>query len=247
MVQISYQLYSSRDFDLDETLIMLARLGISAVEGYAPLYEDLDATRTRLDAHGLAMPSGHFAIDLVEQDPERCLAIARALQIESVIVPFLTPEQRPDDAAGWQQLGGRLIDMGKPVLDAGLGFGWHNHDFEFQPCSDGTLPIEILAETCPDLGLELDLGWIQAAGHDPCAWVEKFSGRILAAHVKDRAPAGENSDEDGWADVGYGVMDWDAISAALTAAQVPLYILEHDKPSDHERFAHRSFATVNGF
>ena len=63
--------------------------------------------------------------------------------------------------------------------------------------------------------------------------------------MKDRAPEGENVDEDGWADVGYGVMDWTAI-AALTAAKVPRFVLEHDNPSDVERFARRSLATVKG-
>ncbi len=45
---------------------MLAQLGISEVEGYAPLYENIEATRTLLDTYNLTMPTGHFAIDLVE-------------------------------------------------------------------------------------------------------------------------------------------------------------------------------------
>ena len=247
MIPISYQLYSSRNFDLDETLAMLARLGIEAVEGHAPLYEDLEATRRRLETHGLSMPTGHFAIELVEQDPARCLEITRALQLDSVLVPYLTPEQRPLDADGWQQLAGRLTEMAKPILDAGLNFGWHNHDFEFMPCADGTLPIECLTNACPELGLELDLAWIHVAGHDPVTWIERYAGRTLAVHVKDRAPEGDNEDEDGWADVGHGVMDWELISAALKSAKVPRYILEHDNPRDAERFARRSFTTVKSF
>ncbi|MGQ7847121.1 sugar phosphate isomerase/epimerase family protein [Granulosicoccus sp. 3-233] len=247
MIPVSYQMYSSRHFDLDDTLAMLARLGISAIEGHAPLYEDLQATRRRLDTHGLSMPTGHFSIELVESDPARCLEIARALQVRHVFVPFLLPDQRPSDAEGWQALGRRLTEMSKPILDAGLYFGWHNHDFEFMPCADGSLPIQHLTESCPALGLELDLAWVHVAGQDPVEWIETFADRIQTVHVKDRAADGENTDEDGWADVGYGVMDWEAIAAALKSAKVPLYIMEHDNPRDPERFARRSLATVKNF
>ncbi len=246
MKPIAYQLYSSRNFDLDETLSLLARLGIAEVEGYAPLYQNIEATRTRLDTYNLTMPTGHFAIDLVEADPDRCMEIARALGIQNIIVPFLLPDQRPVDAAGWRDLGVRVAEMGKPIRDAGLGYGWHNHDFEFTALPDGTLPIEYLTEASPEIDLELDLAWIHVAGHDPITWIERFSGRILAAHMKDRAPVGENADEDGWADVGYGVLDWTAIASALKAAKVPRFVLEHDNPSDVERFARRSLATVKG-
>ena len=225
---------------------LLARLGIAEVEGYAPLYQNTEATRTRLDTYNLTMPTGHFAIDLVETDPDRCIEIARALGIKSVIVPFLTPDQRPSDTSGWHALGARVAEMGKPIRDAGLGYGWHNHDFEFTALPDGTLPIDCLAEASPEIDLELDLAWIYVAGHDPVNWIKRFTGRIMAAHMKDRAPEGENVEEDGWADVGYGVMDWTAIAAALTAAKVPRFVLEHDNPSDVERFARRSLATVKG-
>ena len=244
MATISYQLYSSRNFDLDSTLEMVSRLGIAGVEGYAPLYADTDATRTRLDANALKMPSGHFDFDMVEQHPARCIEIAGALGIESVIVPFLPPEQRPADTAGWQSFGARLANAGKPVRDAGLRYGWHNHDFEFSALPDGTLPIEHLADASEAIDFELDLAWIHVAGLDPVTWLNRFAARLLAVHVKDVAKTGENTNEDGWADVGYGVMDWPVIMQAVRMADVPIHVIEHDNPSDHERFASRSMAKL---
>lgn len=246
MKPIAYQLYSSRNFDLDETISMLAHLGIAEVEGYGPLYENTATTRTLLDTYNMTMPTGHFAIDLVENDPDRVLEIARELGIKNVIIPFIQPDRRPVDTPGWRKLGVKVASIGKPIRDAGLGYGWHNHDFEFSALPDGTLPIEHLAEASPEIDLELDLAWIHVAGHNPVTWIERFSGRILAAHMKDRASEGQNADEDGWADVGHGVMDWATIAAALKAANVPRFILEHDNPSDAERFARRSLATVKG-
>jgi len=247
MASISYQLYSSRNFDLGDTLAMVSRLGITQVEGYASLYADTDAIRDRLEANALAMPTGHFDFDMVQSNPARCIEIANALGIKRVIVPYLPPEQRPTDADGWQRFGVKLANAGKPIRDAGLSYGWHNHDFEFLALSDGTLPIDYLAEASEEIGFELDLAWIHVAGQDPVTWIERFAGRTLAVHVKDRASAGENIDEDGWADVGHGILDWPSIMLALRAADVPIYIIEHDNPSDHERFATRSLANLKSF
>lgn len=247
MPAISYQLFSSRNHDLDETLAMLAGLGIENVEGFAAQFENPEATKALLDKHGLRMPSGHFPLDMVEKDPDRTIAVARTLGIEAVIVPYLMPDDRPTDRAGWQAFARRLADAGKPIVAAGLKYGWHNHDFEFTPTADGCLPIEEIAAASPDIGLELDLAWIHVAGLDPAEWVRKYAGRIIAAHVKDRAASGENLDEGGWADLGFGEVNYTRIIPALNEAEVDLWVLEHDNPSDHERFATNSFKTVSMF
>ncbi|MFT5625128.1 MAG: sugar phosphate isomerase/epimerase [Lentimonas sp.] len=111
----------------------------------------------------------------------------------------------------------------------------------------GEMPLDLMMAAAPDMKLELDLGWVTRAGEDPVAWINKYAGRIAAAHIKDVSPAGENVDEDGWADVGHGVMDWVVIHAALQAAGVDHYVLEHDNPSDHQRMATRSLATASNF
>ena len=104
MPAISYQLYSSRNWPIEETVAMLEDLGVEEVEGFGPLYDDPAATKALLDAHGLKMTTGHFALDLVEGDPERTLEIARILGVEAVIVPWIAPDLRPIDKAGWQAL-----------------------------------------------------------------------------------------------------------------------------------------------
>lgn len=245
MPSISYQLYSSRNWPLVETLDMLEGLGVEEVEGFGPLYEDPAATRALLDARGMTMPTGHFALDLVEQ-PDKAIEIAKALGVEAVIVPWIHPDQRPTDKAGWQALAGRLHEAGKPILAAGLSYGYHNHDFEFLPGADGTLGIEEIA-AYPEIGLELDLAWIHVAGHDPAVWIRKYADRIIAVHIKDRAPEGEAEDEGGWADLGEGVVDYTHIVPALGEADVERWVLEHDNPNDHKRFATRSFNTVSMF
>ncbi|MEO1949696.1 MULTISPECIES: sugar phosphate isomerase/epimerase [Thioclava] len=246
MTDFSYQLYSSRNAGpLDQTLGMLAQAGYASVEGFGGLYEklgtsDLDAFRAQLDAAGLKMPTGHFSLDVVETDPDRAIAIARALGMEALYVPFLMPDDRPTDTKGWQELGIRLARAGAPIRAAGFGFGWHNHDFEFKPLADGTLPMEhILA--AGDLDWEADIAWITRGGADPLDWIARHGNRITAAHVKDIAPEGEKAEEDGWADVGTGIMDWAQLLEALRRdSKAAHFVMEHDNPSDDARFARSS-------
>ena len=245
MTHIAYQLYCSRNFPpVADTLKMLAAAGYTEVEGYGGLFEDLPALEDALDAAGLKMTTGHIGIDMVEDSPAVALDIIQTLGMKAAFIPYVMPADRPTDADGWRAFGVRLARIGAPIVNAGVTYGWHNHDFELKPLPTGELPLDLILETAPDLKLELDLGWVARAGKDPVEMIEKYGKRIAAVHVKDLAAPGENAAEDGWADVGHGTQDWAAIHAALKEAGVDHYVIEHDNPSDHKRFATRSLATV---
>lgn len=248
MTDFSYQLYSSRNFPpLADTLKMVAEAGYRNVEGYGALYADdakVQELSEGLATNGLRMPTAHFGLDMLEQEPQKALAVAKALGIETIYCPFVTPDERPKDGAGWRAFGERLQKAGQPFRDAGLGFGWHNHDFEFKRTDDGALPITALFEDGPDLEWEADIAWVVRGGADPLEWIKAYGDRITAAHVKDIAPAGENKDEDGWADVGTGTVDWKGIMAALKGGRVKVFVMEHDNPKDDHRFATRSLANA---
>jgi sugar phosphate isomerase/epimerase len=246
MTTIAYQLYCSRNFPpLADTLRMLADVGYKNVEGFGGLYGDLAGLRAGLDAAGLKMESGHFGLDMVEGDPATALNVAKTLGMSRVYVPHIVADKRPTDAAGWAAFGKRLATAGKPFVDAGYTFGWHNHDFELVDLGGGATPLDLIAEA--GVSLELDLGWVRVAGHDPVAWIQKYAGQISAVHIKDIARDGEAVDEDGWADVGYGIMNWAAIKPALDAAGISYFVVEHDNPKDHKRLATRSLASIKGW
>ncbi|MFN6986860.1 MAG: sugar phosphate isomerase/epimerase family protein, partial [Rhizobium oryzihabitans] len=221
MTELGFQLYSARNFQpFSGILKKLSAAGYKQVEGYGAMYAALDdaglkSLRAELDANGLAMPTGHFGLDLLEGDPKKALNIAKVLGVEAIYCPYLMPDQRPADAAGWFAFGKRLQEAGKPFVDAGLTFGWHNHDFEFKALGDGSTPQEQILAGGPDLKWEADIAWIIRGNADPLAWIESYGKRITAVHVKDIAPSGENTDEDGWADLGHGTVDWKGIVAVL--------------------------------
>ena len=81
-------------------------------------------------------------------------------------------------------------------------------------------------------------------GADPLPFLQKYAGRIPAVHGKDVAAPGTCLDEKGFADLGHGVMDWQALWNASVAAGALLMVVEHDLPSDWTRFARRSIVTM---
>lgn len=247
-MRTSFQLYSARDNGpLVGTLAALRELGYTRVEGYGGLLEDAAGLERALKEHGLEMPSCHMGLELLESDIERAISIARACAIDTVFAPHLKPEDRPVDAEGWKAFATQLEVLGKRLGDAHITFGWHNHDFELVKTANGALPLNILLEHAPRIAWQADLAWVARAGVNPMDMVERHIARIESVHVKDLAPTGECEDEDGWADPGQGIMDWDALIARLQReCSEILYVAEHDKPSDTLRFAHQAqtfFAT----
>jgi len=253
MTDVSFQLYSARNYPpLSDTLALLGSLGYKEVEGFGGIYASLDADGVKalkadLDANGLKMTTGHFGIDQLENEPQRVIQLAKTLGMDSIYAPFLMPEDRPTDPEGWKAFGIRLEQASKPFKDAGFEFGWHNHDFEFVKFDNGTLPHDIIFDNAPSLSWEMDVAWVVRGGADPKEFLDAYADRISSIHVKDIAPSGENTDEGGWADVGYGTVDWKGLWSACKATKTRHFVVEHDNPSDLVRCATRSIETIKTF
>ncbi|WP_315925698.1 sugar phosphate isomerase/epimerase [Mesorhizobium sp. SP-1A] len=242
----SFQLYSARNFlPWDKVLKMLGETGYRQVEGFGGVYDDPRSFRAELDRNGLSMPTAHFSIEALEGDFDGVRRVADALGVGLLVCPYLEPDARPADGAGWRGFGERLAKAGEAAQKAGYGFAWHNHDFEFKPLPDGSMPLEHILSAAPDIGWEIDVAWLVRGGADPLSWIDRHGRRIAAVHVKDIARPGEGADEDGWSDVGHGILDW-ARLLKLLRAKTPArhFILEQDNPNDVERFARRSIAAV---
>ena len=237
-MNLSLQLYSMRNgVGFAKLIPQLPALGITRVEAYGGVFDD-PGVRVALDEAGVVMPGCHMGLASIESDPAAAVALAQRFGAGQVFVPYLDAAARPDDAAGYAAFARRVFEAGKPFVDAGLTFGWHNHDFELRALPDGSIPLDVMFDAAPALSWEADLAWVIKGGADPLAYIERFGDRLAAVHVKDIAPDGEKTDEDGWADLGDGTVDWAGLIAACRALPQTLeYVLEHDNPSDPMRFA----------
>jgi sugar phosphate isomerase/epimerase len=246
-MDFSYQLYSARnESSLDDTFKTLKSLGYTQVEGWGGQFADPAALAQSLKNAGLVMPTAHMGYSQLE-DTDAALKIADTVGIQTVYCPAPPSADYREGTGDWRAFAEGLARIAGKFKAAGKGFGYHNHHWEFGDV-DGKTPIELILDASPDTQWEMDLAWVVKANEDPVAWMDKLGSRITAIHVKDIAPAGENADEDGWADVGQGTLNWKQLLAdAKSKTQARYFVAEHDKPADAIRFARRSMEALKGY
>ena len=107
--------------------------------------------------------------------------------------------------------------------------------------------LELIFEEAADspLAWQVDIAWLVRGGVDPKEWMKRYRDRVVSAHVKDIAPQGQNEDQDGWADVGAGVLDWRDLWSAARAAGAKWMVVEHDNPTDPAKTARASYAFIS--
>ena len=244
---LSFQLYSARTLEpIEKVFELLAGLGYRQVEPFGGQLGDPDKLKRLLDKHHMTAPSCHVGLDRFRADAKATAKMCKGLGMHTLFAPAPPLNERDGAEKEWRALGKELAAIGKVVNGEGLKFGWHNHHWEYTKVGAKTY-LDMMFEEAPDLLWQADLAWIIRGGGDPAAEIKRHAKRIVAAHIKDLAPAGQCADEDGWADPGHGTMDWAKLVAALKAADVKLFVVEHDKPNDVARFARRAHATVKSW
>jgi len=169
-----------------------------------------------------------LGLDAVETGFDATAAAAKTIGHEWVVVASV-PGRFFQSVASLKELAQRFNAIGKRAKDAGLRFGYHNHNVEFKPV-EGTVPLELLlSETDPALvDFEMDVYWVTQGGGDPLALIAKFPGRFKLMHAKDASGPPDQK----MRDVGSGVIDWKKIFEARKKAGVEHVFVERDDAPD---------------
>lgn len=227
-VPVALQLYTVREEaarDFVGTLAQVAAIGYTAVElhRHGPLTPQ--ELRSLLDSHGMTVAGSHVALARLEGELGAVMAECRTLQCPTVVCPVLPAERRNE--AGYRQLATTLNAIGGTLAAHGLTLCYHNHAFEFESEIDGMVAYEwLMAHTDPALvQIEIDAFWVQKAGRDPAAYIERYRGRVPLVHLKDMTADAEQT----FAPVGTGSVDFAPIFAAAEAGGARWYIVEQDR------------------
>jgi sugar phosphate isomerase/epimerase len=242
---IGIQLYTVRELfaaDPMATLEKVAAIGYCEVEYGGGGYDKMDhaALRKTMDRLGLTSPSVHIGYEALVSDFDGAVKMAKTLGADTVVLPWMAEAQR--NAEGWKAAVANFSRWAERLKKAGLGFAYHNHDFEFTVKPGGTSLFDTLvAETDPALvKIELDLFWTVAAGEDPKAIIRRLPGRIYAYHVKDRTADGKMTS------VGKGVIDFADIFTLNGTAGVKHFYVENDQsPAPYLPDIQTSFAALS--
>lgn len=240
---LSIQLYTLRDLgDVDRVLDAAAAAGFRHVEMIGSHLDDAETVRRKLDARGLDGSSSHVGLAQLRAKPEAIIDACETLGITELYMPAVPPDDRDMDAAGWRALGVELGRLADDFQTSSIRLGYHNHHWELEVKEAGKTALDLVFEAAGSapLAWQADVAWLVRGGAEPETWLARYRDRLLSAHVKDIAPRGENADEDGWADVGHGVLDWPALWQACRKNGAGWMVVEHDKPADPAGCARRS-------
>ncbi|MEH6680216.1 MAG: sugar phosphate isomerase/epimerase [Sediminicola sp.] len=237
--KMGLQLFTVRDAmekDPVSTLRTVASLGYQDLETYGyngekGLYYGMESAHFKqlLDDLQLTASSGHYGFsdqfekpnDQMERFVDQCIEGAHALGKSYITWPWLAPHQRSLDS--FKLLSAKLNSIGERVNKAGLGFAYHNHDFEFVE-HDGAIGYDIiLAETDPALvKLQMDLYWVvRSSKKSPKQWVAEQPGRYVMWHIKDMDKITED-----YTELGNGSIDYNEVLPDPVASGLEFYYLE---------------------
>jgi sugar phosphate isomerase/epimerase len=259
---IGLQIYSLGDEpskDLDGTFAKVAAIGYRDIELPGLLGKTAAEVKAAADRAGLQISALHVpaapmngpAAGTFQDSVQNIGDIMGALGTKNAVAPimlfpsgmkfgagesFQTVITRAMAEAGadvWKRTAALLNERAAALKPHGISVGYHNHNLEFAPIGNTTGWDILMAEFDPKLiSIELDVGWVTAAGLDPVAFIKKHKGRLRQMHVKDvKATTKPNyalsMDP---TQIGDGQQDWAKILPAAYKAGVRNFYVEQEPP-----------------
>jgi sugar phosphate isomerase/epimerase len=238
-MKMGLQLFTVRDgmaSDVQGTLKKIASLGYQDLETYGfdpdkTEYYGMKAAAFKqlLDDHQLTTSSGHYDLYRYLNKPQEeldryidaCIAGAHALRQHYITWPWLDPDSRTIDK--FKLLAQKLNIAGERVTKAGLGFAYHNHDFEFIDHNGENGYNIIMRDTDASLvKLQIDLYWaMHSSKLTPTQLFSKQPGRFVMWHIKDM----DKTTRD-YTELGNGSIDYSVILPEAKRAGLQFYFLE---------------------
>jgi sugar phosphate isomerase/epimerase len=237
-VNVAINLYTVRDLDepLSDVLRRVADAGYEGVEFAGIGGADPEGVRERLDELGLAVAGAHVPCEELEEGFEATVERYRALGCARLVVPYLD-EGAFGSLEAVDETARRLDALGERLADRGFELHYHNHDHEFVEL-EGTTGFEAFAERS-SVGLELDLGWIEAAGANPVGLLERYADRVSLVHCKDTRSGTP-------VELGDGDLARGSCLDAARRTDVEWLVYEHDAPDDPVESLEAGARTLRG-
>ena len=218
-----YSLHNEIQKDFDGVIRRVKQMGYTGVE-FAGIYGGYSAADLKafLAEVGLEPLSAHIGVAGVMEH----LEYAAELGMKYFIDPAYGMETREDAL----KAAAEFNKAGELCAKAGIQFGYHNHQFEFKPCEDGTLMDTLILNTDPNLVcFQLDAGWAAYAGIDCPAFIAKYPGRFKLIHFKECSFLHADDPESEWnGPAGKGIVNWTAVRDAAFAQGTEAFIVERE-------------------
>jgi len=230
-IPIGLQLYTVRQEMADDpvgTIKAVAEMGYEGVEGGTPRGMSSKEYLSLLSDCGMKLIGGGASSAELRENIQKVADRCNELGINSLMIGIGGDLRAAD--GDWKKVVADLGEGCAKAAEAGLQILYHNHAFEFETKVDGMYGLDYIFATIPasDIQAELDVYWVQTGGEDPVKYINKYAGRLPRIHIKDRAPSPAD-EECPFAEIGQGILDWDAIFDAAPDAGVKWHVVEQDR------------------
>jgi len=228
------QLYSLRDelkSGVDVVFDKISKAGYNSVElfGFSAKSNYFGKTPQELAAmlksSNLVSPSGHYNLDLFENDGQQTVDAALAVGHKYVVIPYLQESVRKtvDD---YKVVAEKVNKAAALCKKNNLKMAYHNHDFEFKELEGGVRGYDILLKETDKalVDFELDLFWVVSAKQDPIELFKQSPGRFKMWHVKDM----NKEDSKKQTEVGNGSIDFKKIFAKAKLSGLDYWYVEQE-------------------
>ena len=224
MSKIGLQLYTLRAAcadDLEAVLHEVGELGFDGVELFDLHGHSARDVRKWLDRAGLVAAGRHAGLAELQSDLSALGDELATLGTDRLALSWIDPPESAQDAQAVVQ---QITAIAQHARERGLRLGFHNHWSELEALDGEQTTLDLLRALPADLlWLELDLGWIWAAGADPVEQLERTRGRCPLVHVKDLQSGPHH------VPVGQGDVDYARIVPAAEAVGAEWLIVEQDE------------------
>ena len=202
--ELGLQLYSVRkqmEQDLPNAFKQINQWGIKVVEGGGALYgHPVEEYRNQLLKNNLQIVSVDASFEELRDNPMAVVYKARYFGSRFATFYWIPHDSAKgfdlEDAKGAIEV---MNKAGKLLKENGITLQYHAHGYEFLPYGDDTLQDYII-ENVEHAAFQMDVFWMKQGGMNPTKILQKYPGRFLSLHVKDRKKGIQNS-TNGKADV----------------------------------------------
>lgn len=239
--EVCIQLYSVRDLlqdpnDLEQVLKQLGDMGYTSVEaanyGDGKFYGKTPQEFKQLvEAAGMTVLSSHTTRALTDEELasgnfdeamkwwDQCIADHKAAGMKYIVTPWMSVPKTVKDLQTYCDY---FNEIGKRCKEAGLQYGYHNHNHEFQKVEDKEVMYDyMLAHTNPEyVFFQMDVYWVVRGQSSPVDYFNQYPGRFKMLHIKDHREIGQS-----------GMVGYDAIFRNTDKAGVQDIVAEIEKYS----------------
>ncbi len=243
-----------RDHGVWDAMSKVADLGYSAVEiSQIPTtpqnIADLERAQNELGIDVASMSASYLpapAQDSVTQDVDKIVENCQRLNTTFLRIG-MAPVQYFTDIQQVNEFCAGVDDAAVKLAEHGVRLYYHNHHVEYGQI-DGRFLLDIIYDAAPNLGLQVDVHWVQRGGDDPVRALRRYAERTELVHLKDyrianvtpeQIAARDAGDNEAWAEfwrelvqfaeVGEGSLDFPSIIETSKEIGAKYLFVEQDR------------------